>query len=286
MKFKTSSIKLITFSLLFAVSTAAHAFSTFADPYLGNPGYGTAWDPGDNTARISPIGVAPTLGSGGATWSIIGAGVSSALELDQFGDPAHGSGSAATTTSLAALNPSLNIPGIINDALDLWASVSGFTNLGQVADSGLGLEASEAGAGSFGDIRIGAIAFDGAGGVLAHGYQPGTEAIFSNGSIGGDIHIDNAENWIDGFDLAYVLLHEIGHALGLGHSDVTGSVLEPSYPSGGGVPAFALSADDIAGIQSIYGPAAVVPLPAAPLLFLSAMGLIGFARRKRKTVTS
>ena len=294
MEFKTPSIKLITFSLLFAVSTAAHAFSTFADPYLGDPGFGTAWDPGANTARISPLGVAPTLGPGGATWSIIGLGVSSALELDQFGNPAHGSGSAATTTSLAALNPSLNIPGIINDALNLWASVSGFTNLGQVADSGLGLEASEAGAGSFGDIRIGAIAFDGAGGVLAHGYQPGTEAIFSNGSIGGDVHIDNSETWvgegegngINSFDLAYVLLHEIGHALGLGHSDVAGSVLFPSYPLGSGVATFALTADDIAGIQSIYGPAAVVPLPAAPLLFLSALGLIGFARRKRLTVTS
>jgi len=272
MEFKTPSIKLITFSLLFAVSTAAHAFSTF----------NTAWDPGANTARFGG-NPAP----GGATWSIIGAGVSSALELDQFGNPEHGSGSAATTTSLAALNMDLNIPEIINDALDLWASVSGFVNLGQVADSGLGLEASEAGAGSFGDIRIGAIAFDGANGVLAHAYQPGTEAIFSNGSIGGDVHIDNGDNWgIGGFDLAYVLLHEIGHSLGLGHSDVPGSVLLPTYPSGGGVPAFALNSDDIAGIQSIYGPAAVVPLPAAPLLFLSALGLIGFARRKRVSITA
>jgi len=257
MDFKTSSIKLITISLLLSLTTAAHGFSTFGS---------LAWDVGPNTTRS--IG---SVGPGGATWSIIGVGISDATGLDAHSD--------TSTTSLAALNPNLIISNIINDAFDLWASVSGFTNLGQVADSGLGFGANESGSGSFGDIRIGAVNFDGAGGVLAHAFS-----IDSSASINGDIHIDNEENWVGSFDLATILLHEIGHSLGLGHSNVVGSVLEPFYAG----PRFRLSDDDIAGIQSIYGPAPVttVPLPAAPLLFLSALGLIGFVRRKRLAITS
>ena len=277
MEFKTPSLKLIAFAILYTISTTAHSFSTF----------NTAWNPGANTARISAQGTPPTLGAGGATWSIIGLGISDVSGIDDHG--------GASTTSLAALNPGLDIVSIIDDAFNLWASVSGFTNLGQVADSGLGFGADESGSASFGDIRIGAIAFDGPDGTLAHAYQPGTDAQFTNGSIAGDIHIDNSETWvgegesngITSYDLAYVLLHEIGHALGLGHSDVSGSLLEPSHPVGFGSTAFALTDDDIAGIQSIYGaPTSVVPLPGAPILFLSALGLIGFVKRKRANTTS
>jgi len=256
----TYAIKLTTLTLLFFASTNVHSFSTFS----------TAWDPGANTARFGG-NPAP----GGATWSIIGAGV-----LDDDGDGAHTIG--GVTTSLSALNPALDIAAIINNAFDTWASVSGFTNLGQVADSGVNFGASESGSVSFGDIRIGAIDFDGPSGTLAHGFQPGTDAEFINGSIGGDIHLDNAEDWINGFDLATVLLHEIGHALGLAHTNVPNSVLNPTY---NGVN-LTLGADDIAGIQAIYGPSpAVVPLPAAPVLFFTAIGLAGLFRRKRVTIT-
>jgi len=271
MEHKTPLLKFIAFSILFTITTAAHAFSTFS----------TAWDPGANTARFGG-NPAP----GGATWSIIGAGVADASGPT---DNDHGTN---LTTSLAALNPGLDIVSIIDSAFDVWASVSGFTNLGQVADSGVGFGASESGSASFGDIRIGAINFDGPvrsdgaggvlGGVLAHGFQPGTEALFVNGSIAGDIHIDNSEDWIGTFDLATVLLHEIGHALGLDHTNVPGSVLNPFYA---GVN-LTLGADDIAGIQAIYGPPAVVPLPGAPILFLSAIGLIGFVKRKRTAIPS
>ena len=275
MQIKTSLFKLFAFSLFFTASTTVHSFSL-----LGvNP---TAWDPGANTARFGGF-PAP----GGATWSIIGEGVSDSLglERDIFGNLLHGGN---TTTSLAALNPSLDIVSIIDNAFDTWASVSNFTNLGQVDDSGLGFGVSESGSASFGDIRIGAIAFDGPGGVLAHAYQPGTEAQFINGSIAGDIHIDNDENWLDGFDLATVLLHEIGHALGLGHSDDMSSVMF-AFLSPGEVN-LELAADDIAGIQFIYGATdagpAVVPLPGAPILFLSALGLIGFIKRRRASISS
>jgi hypothetical protein len=44
----------------------------------------------------------------------------------------------------------------------------------------------------FGDIRIGAHTFDGAGKVLAHTYYPPP----NGGTIAGDAHFDNEENWI------------------------------------------------------------------------------------------
>ena len=54
-----------------------------------------------------------------------------------------------------------------------------------------------------------------------------------------------------GYDLLYVAIHELGHSLGLGHSDVSGSIMAGQYP--GYMPDVQLHPDDIAGIQYIYG---------------------------------
>lgn len=237
--------------------------------YFSRP---TAWDPGANTARDVVVPAA-----GGATWSIMGAGLS-----DAFGGDPHGSTSTVDITSLGF--SLAEIENIIDTAFDTWASVSGFTNLGKVTDGNVGFGASEASGGHLGDIRIGAISIDGPGSVLAHAYQPGTEAIFgSGGAIAGDMHIDSEENWGDGtggtLDLATVILHELGHALGLGHSSASGAIMDPFYT---GVK-LTLTADDIAGIQSLYG-AAAVPVPGAFYLFLSGVGLLGFFNRKQARV--
>lgn len=64
--------------------------------------------------------------------------------------------------------------------------------------------------------------FDGKGGTLAHAFYPGPQ------SINGDVHIDVEENWNVLFLLS-VMTHEIGHALGIQHSNVVKSIMTRWY---------------------------------------------------------
>jgi hypothetical protein len=89
------------------------------------------------------------------------------------------------------------------------------------------------------------------GGVLAF-----TETPISNGwrirYYSGWTWADGPGTFISGIDLQGVACHEYGHALGLGHSGSGGATMFPSI-SGSGVGQRSIGADDIAGIQSIYG---------------------------------
>jgi hypothetical protein len=79
--------------------------------------------------------------------------------------------------------------------------------------------------------------------------------------VDADIVTNTAYNWTsesepDGcsgeFYIEGVQVHEIGHALGLGHSNVGGATMYPSVAACDNGPA-TISADDIAGIIDLYG---------------------------------
>jgi hypothetical protein len=86
--------------------------------------------------------------------------------------------------------------------------------------------------------------FDGAGGILAHAFAPQD----------GRFHYDGDESWSVGampgaIDLQIVALHEIGHLLGLDHSEDEGSIMYALLPEGA---TKGLHADDIQGIKALY----------------------------------
>ncbi|XP_038065795.1 matrix metalloproteinase-9-like [Patiria miniata] len=93
--------------------------------------------------------------------------------------------------------------------------------------------------------------FDGPGGTLAHAFSPNSNW----GATDGDAHFDEDEmythNMPTGVSFFYTAAHEIGHTLGLDHSNVPNSLMWPwgrSYTS-----EFVLPQDDTDAIQSIYG---------------------------------
>ena len=95
--------------------------------------------------------------------------------------------------------------------------------------------------------------FDGKGGMVAHAYAPRE----------GRIHFDDDEKWTEkgGFwsrsqSLLFTAVHEIGHALGLNHSNRKDSVMWPEAQKG--VPK--LSSEDVRAIRQLFSKSVVFSL--------------------------
>ena len=144
---------------------------------------------------------------------------------------------------------------LVRQAFSLWAAQTALTftetSSRAEADIVVGWASGEHGDGD---------PFDGPGDVLAHASFPNP---FDDRTV--FLHFDDDERWVNSntqnVDLLTVAAHEIGHTLGLGHSNDPDALMFPSYRG----PHRFLDADDIDGVQSLYGVAsAPAPGPTVP----------------------
>ena len=101
--------------------------------------------------------------------------------------------------------------------------------------------------------------FDGPGNVLAHCYSPSSAGQVGGPNVTGDCHFDEDETW-SGTDrdirrevvrLIEIAIHEIGHGLGLYHSEGKAAIMFPTYDPY--EVKIRLAKDDIDAIQELYG---------------------------------
>jgi hypothetical protein len=202
----------------------------------------------------------PVLGTGASiTYSFMPTGTSCAIEF-----------AGCTVAALSDFMPAGYLTQI-QAAFSAWSGVANLT-FTQVADDGAAVNAAT----TSGQLRFGGHTFDGPFGVLAHGFYPPN----NGNTIAGDMHFDPAEAWKTSFggagiSIFQVTAHELGHALGLDHTAVSNSLMNPFYTEAFSGP----QADDIAGMRFLYG---AVPVPEASSWAMMGFGLAAVWMRRRR----
>lgn len=156
--------------------------------------------------------------------------------------------------SYAFLNGTNDLPGgrereIVREAFGVWADVTPL-RFNEVAPGDSPTFTISWDRGDHGD----GFPFDDGGSIgsntLAHAFFPPP----CGGTNAGAMHFDDFERWTDAaaagsIRLLNVAIHEIGHLLGLRHSNVQGAIMFAFYDDN----VDSLRQDDIDGIQALYG---------------------------------
>jgi hypothetical protein len=281
------------------LTSNAWSFNTF-----GQNNFGSKWD-------------APQFGTGAVvTWSFMAPGValSNNPALSGWG----GTNALGTGNTYDIRKKIDTVFGVgafdaaVRRAFATWAAAANLQFV-EVADSGAPFAGS-----TTPDIRIGAFHFAPGDFAGAAGFgPPGNDNSFPD-AVAGDLALNDlnrlviatggegsaipTDNGIYLNDVEGLLLHEIGHTLGLGHSNVNAGVMcgyiYPGNVFDGSACDYThvnhqLDADDLAGITTIYGPALTVgnaaqkiplPLMAQVLLGLLIMMIGVFTLRLQNRV--
>jgi len=178
----------------------------------------------------------------------------------------------------------------IEEALELWASVVPISYV-EVPDNGLNYGVPGA---QYGQIRFRHIYLNGPDPPPPADPIAKAQAYFPSSSpYGGDVEYDHGDRWqlvgtLPQPDILGATIHELGHTLGLGHTNVVDANMYWIFTRTSGLGTGKLFPDDIAGIQSIYGVGSgsvtsLVPEPASWLMAMLAVSAMACRLRRRSS---